>query len=407
MEEQAKKQEYIFGDTILSDKTAILYYHQARMWQKYQYKLVGDFDKQTGKYKISDDMLNELVATKKSVEKTQGDKKFLFAKCGKYVLRFVLKIGQVDPKTKYASLKFLEEYAFVEGGEKTQIATPVAYYKDVDDIYFEQKVNKVFNIQNKSESDDGKQMDNSEIAKKIFESMSLSEKLFSSILRLSKQKNKLYVTGMLKIFENSGKFGKFALRRYKALYDQYAKNLDPKSEKYWLVLKQIVDQIMLEEEKGLSKELSSTISKLRSKYLPSIDMVIDKAKNPPKKVEEKPIKLKGSGGLFFKGEAYKSDGVKKAASKKSGTFFWQENSEQSSLSRKSSWKENSNQNLENQTSENAIWGNSISQWREETEKVLDAIEQPIPQKDLKSEKQQSMAKKFVDKQKENQAMEMF
>ena len=42
---QQNEQKYVFWDTELTDKSAISYYAQAHLMQKYQNKLLGDFDK--------------------------------------------------------------------------------------------------------------------------------------------------------------------------------------------------------------------------------------------------------------------------------------------------------------------------------------------------------------------------
>ena len=373
MEDVAKKeneQKYVFWDTELTGQSTISYYAQAHLMQKYQNKLLGDFDK-TGNYKISDDVLKELVAVKKYVDKKQDDKTFLSAVCGKYVLKFVMQVGQVDNKTKYASLKFLEENALVGCGEKVTLTCAVAYYKDVDDKYFDEKTTKVFNIQKKPDGD-GKKFDNKDIAKKIFDTMSICDKLFSQIVKFSKDKDKLYVKGMLRIFENSGKFGQFALRRYKALVNQYGKSLDPKSEIFWFTLKQIIDQIMFEEEKKLSKEIAILLSKLRTKYVPAVEKTIEKAKNPPQKVEEKPIKLKGTGGLVFKPQLYKSGGGKKEQKKPSSSspYIEQEEKKQTATMKKKLKPEKSDEQTQQNESDTfgPTWFKKIKKWENEISK---------------------------------------
>jgi len=386
--EEAKKQEeqpkYFFWDTELTDKSAVSYYAQAHLLQKYQNRLLGDFDK-TGKYKISEDVLKELVAVKKYVDKKQDEKTFLSAVCGKYVLKFVMQIGQVDDKTKYASLKFLEENALVGCGEKVVVANALAYYKDVDDKYFDEKVCKVFNIRKQPEGD-GKKFDNKDSAKKIFDTLSTCDKLFSQILKFSKDKNKLYVKGMLRIFENSGKFGQFALRRYKALVNQYAKNLDPKSDLFWFTLKQIIDQIMFEEEKKLSKEIAILLSKIRTKYVPSVEKTIEKAKNPPKKVEEKPIKLKGTGGLVFKPQIYKSGGKKKETKVSSSSpYIPPEDQNKTATVQKPLQTEKTEEQKSRTDSDplDAIWLKKIQKWEDAISNyVNEEDEQTIEDEDM-------------------------
>ena len=387
MEEEKKQEEqpkYFFWDTELTDKSAVSYYAQAHLLQKYQNRLLGDFDK-TGKYKISEDVLKELVAVKKYVDKKQDEKTFLSAVCGKYVLKFVMQIGQVDDKTKYASLKFLEENALVGCGEKVVVANALAYYKDVDDKYFDEKVCKVFNIRKQPEGD-GKKFDNKDSAKKIFDTLSTCDKLFSQILKFSKDKNKLYVKGMLRIFENSGKFGQFALRRYKALVNQYAKNLDPKSDLFWFTLKQIIDQIMFEEEKNLSKEIAILLSKIRTKYVPSVEKTIEKAKNPPKKVEEKPIKLKGTGGLVFKPQIYKSGGKKKETKVSSSSpYIPPEDQNKTATVQKPLQTEKTEEQKSRTDSDplDAIWLKKIQKWEEAISNyVNEEDEQTIEDEDM-------------------------
>lgn len=305
MEENAQEIKYYYNDVELTEKVAVAYYKQAHYFEKLENKLLGNFDA-TGKYTISNEILKELVAIKKIVDNNADNKIFASAKCGKYKLKFVVEFGDIDKGNSYASMKLIEEFSQIAGEKKTLIFSPVVYYKDAKNDYFKDKIYKIFNLNNKIEGE-GQELNNEEFAKLIIKSMSIMENGFANVLKETKSKDKLYVENMLKIFEKSGKFGEFALRRYNFLLKEYAGMLNPKADNYYRILKQLIDKIMLEEEKNISKEVAILIQKLRNNYVASVDNIIEVViKNPPHKVEEKPIKLKGTGGLSFKPSVYKS-----------------------------------------------------------------------------------------------------
>ena len=313
---EQKLEKYVYFDVELTDSSVISYYKQAHYLQKLENKLLGDFNKD-GKYSISEPVLKELVSLHKTVDKIDNDKIYASAKVNKFKFNFVVEMGDIDHETKFASLKINEEFSFLAGDKKTIITLPVVYYKDANNQYFKEKIYKLFNLFEKQE-DEGKEFDNSELAKLIIKSLSVSDSVYKSFIKKSRAKDKLYVENMLKIFERSGKFGSFALRRYNALLKEYASVLNPKNENYYHLLKQIIDKIMMEEEKSVSKEVALLIQKLRTKYVKSVDNLIEVViKNPPKKVEEKPIVLKGDGGTVHVGKAYVAPKSKKAVAKKS------------------------------------------------------------------------------------------
>lgn len=297
MEEKTTKKQYFFDGAEITNDATIAYCKQLRYVQKLQNSLLGEFDGE-GKYVVANDMLKELCSLKKTIAKTEQDKIFLNAKCGKQNIAFVAEIGNIDAKTKYATLKLVENFCAIFGGEKTEMVSVVAYYKDENNIYFEQKVRKAFGIV--TDEGDGKEIDNQDIALLASKNFSNCKKHYDILVKQTKADDRLYVKRVLKLL-GEDEFGQFALRRYAALLKQYEKLLDPKSDNYYHILKQILDEILLKEEKSISKQVALTLQSLQKEYVQSIDQVIEVAiKNPPKKVEEKPIKLKGTGGLVFK-----------------------------------------------------------------------------------------------------------
>ena len=312
---EQKLEKYVYHDIELTDESVISYYKQSHYLQKLENKLLGDFDK-NGKYKISEPVLKELANIHKVIEKTEDGKMTATAKVNKFKFNFEVVVGDIDHETKYASLKLIEEFCLFKGDKKTLICTPVVYYKDANNQYFDDKILKLFNLHKKDESE-GKEFDNGELAKLIIKAMAVSDATLKSFIKQTRSKDKLYVLSMLKVFEVSGKFGEFALRRYNALLKEYASVLNPKDDNYYHILKQIIDKIMMEEEKSVSKETALLIQKLRAKYVKTIDNFIEVViKNPPKKVVEKPIVLKGDGGTVHTGTAFKETPSKKSAPRK-------------------------------------------------------------------------------------------
>lgn len=292
-----KTKSKLFYHSVEVDEKSTAYFLQELKLEQLENGLLGEFQSD-GKYVISEDILKILVSLYKKIKKQEETRIELEAKCGKVVFNFLVDFGTIGKETKYATLKLVENFSVFANDDVEDLVTPVLYYKDDNDIYFMSKVKKLFNIISEDESE-GKEKLNETLAKIILDKKAKMKVAFERYLQISRNKDKLYVKKMMMILENSGDFGKFILRRYNALSQEYAKLLDPKSKNYYRNLKKILDHLILNEN-NRPKEFDEMLGKLRTGYVSVNARIFEVAVNPPKKIKEEVIKLgKGPGGVKF------------------------------------------------------------------------------------------------------------
>ncbi len=279
------------------DEKSSTYFLQEIKIEQMENQLLGEFQAD-GKYVVSDEILKILASLFKTIKKQDDSRLELEAKCGNVVFKFFVDFGNLGRGTKYATLKFVENFSSFVGDNAEDLITPVLYYKDDDDIYFMTKVKKLFNIVSSDESE-GKNKQNEDLAKVLLDKKAKMKAEFERYLQISKNKDKLYVKKMLLLLDNSGEFGKFILRRYKILSHEFSKFLDPKKNDYYRNLKKLLDKIIL-NEKNRPKEFDEMLGKLRTSYSKVNYKILKIATEPPKKIKEEIIKLgKGLGGVKF------------------------------------------------------------------------------------------------------------
>ncbi|MBO4413058.1 MAG: hypothetical protein J5779_03485, partial [Clostridia bacterium] len=161
LEVEVKKQtwrDYETGE-IYEDSADISYYKCQLLTQKYESITIGDFNSE-GNYVIAREILEELVNANKYITDYENGTYHLVAKAANlvYELKFLLKITKKDSKM-VATLSLSEIFGDLE------LNTDIARYKDDDNMYFLQKVAKVFHIVEKKDAP-GKEEENENILEK-------------------------------------------------------------------------------------------------------------------------------------------------------------------------------------------------------------------------------------------------
>lgn len=287
------------------------YFMQELNIEKLEFSLIGEF-KSNGKYHIPENIISILVKLNKKIEKQEEQKLYLSAKCGKYIFNFIVDFGFLQQSEKYASLKLIEKNLDFFG-ELQEYVSPLVYYRDDNDIYFMEKVKKLFNIISENDDVEGKNKENEELALILIEKKDKNKKALDRYLLLSKNRDKIYVKNILKIFENSGEFGKFALKRYQKLLLEYHDKLNSKDISYYRNLRRLID-FVINNEKQQPKDFQTMIGKVRGLYAVNNEIIYNKSINPQKAPQEKAIKIAKD-----KGGGSKSSSGSKAKSKDSGS----------------------------------------------------------------------------------------
>ena len=127
---------------VYENSADILYYKTTLLEEKYKNLTIGDYNLE-GNYVISRELLEELVNVNKFISDYQDGVYHLVAKSlsGElFELRFYLRIKKEGGK----AIAILSLREIIEG--LADLETNIARYKDDDNIYFLQKVAKVFHI---------------------------------------------------------------------------------------------------------------------------------------------------------------------------------------------------------------------------------------------------------------------
>lgn len=308
----AKKMQvsYEYKGKTYDDQDMIAYFKHENYIHKVENKLLGDFD-ESGKYTIPNELLKVFLNLRKQIVKKDKQIYFLKSVCGKEVFEFKLEIGVVSKGESFAQLYLIEKAHNIVGDEKFEIITPVIFYTDDADVYFENKIKKIFNILSDDEVE-GRMKENETIALVLMEKIKFCGKVYERYLLESRLRDKIYIEKLLRILASDQIVGPRVLKKYEELLKKYEKVLSPANKNYYRVLKQLLDSILIEEEKNTSKEVALLIQRLRKIYVLANAQTIEAINTPEKKVESKQQKIKlpsGTGAITFKSA---SAGGKKA-----------------------------------------------------------------------------------------------
>ena len=232
-----------FTGEIFDTDLDIAYYKIQQREEIVNNNLLGKFTGE-GNYQIEKSILSELINANKYIYDVVEGSYALTAKFTKdkdYNLEFILTIikDETDGK-KVAILKLLEKYTSLDEQTTNNIKTVVAKYKDEDDMYFLQKVAKVFHIFDKRDYG-GKDAENDE---KLLEILSLRNKYKIWKIRLGENNeflSKFYLDKLIATLKNNpSEYSSFLLRRYEDLLLKFKDKTNTKN--YYKLLRLEMDK---------------------------------------------------------------------------------------------------------------------------------------------------------------------
>jgi hypothetical protein len=298
----------------------VAYYSYTLKTDKMQDALLGDYDQQ-GAYTLQQEDLKTLTKLNKVVAKKEDDVLYLKATCNTHEFSFFVKVESISKKKKVAQL-FLVENTSVITSKNDKIITPVSSYVDDNDIYFEEKYKKIFNVI--ADDEDGKKEQNNEIAKVLLGKIDFSSKVFNNYLLRTRLKDKIYVEKLIKLLQEDPSSAK-VLKKYQFMLTKTLPTLNVRDKNYYRVLKQLLDEVIEEERKTLSSNLNLIILRMRGSYIKANMPIMEVlTTNQKKKVNDKlassEIKLgKGAGLPSF--SYYSGVKSKKAAAKENAKKY--------------------------------------------------------------------------------------
>lgn len=335
MEKPALTQKvvYNFNGKEFSDDDVVGYLVHENYLRKLENTLIGDFDS-SGKYIIADELLKNFVALKKTIVSKQENIMKLTANCSKCNFNFIVEIGSASKQISWAELKLVEKFVSIKGNEPVEIISTIANYKDDNDAFFEAKVKKIFNIVLLDESN-GKE--NEVILTALLEKIKLMNETYEKYLQLSKTQNKIYIEKILNILKLDEQNGTILIKNFEALIKKYEKVLNPQKNDYFRILKQLLDEVLLNGEKTLTKQVADMTKKMRIAYNQANDKSIETVKTPVVKTEKKEIKIKlgsGPGAMSFKSSSSQNTKSSKPKEKYSSIYVEMSNKTQNTNEKK-------------------------------------------------------------------------
>ena len=279
---------------ILDAPEEIAYYKVEQNEQIIENLLLGEFDAD-GKYVIDKPFLEELVKVRKVIREQFDDKYILTSKLSEFgELKFTMQVLNAENGKKVAILKFIE-MSFNFDEDREVFRTYVASYKDDNDLFFMQKVFKVFNIV-RQEDYDGLDIDPEELLL-ILKRFKLLAMLRAKRIEGVDYISNVYVDEVLAILKKYPcKFSAYILRKYYGFLKEMA--MFAGSPKYFMKLRKFLDKIINSSKHEIPKDLMEEIKKSREGYAKNYKNVVEPIMEPvvaPKK-EAKKVETKSSGG---------------------------------------------------------------------------------------------------------------
>lgn len=297
------KVSYSYAGKEYDDQDFIEFVKQKNLVFRLANKLMGDFD-ESGKYEIPNETLVTLVGLKKKVVKSEKQTTYLKAECLKSVFYFEIEVGVFSKDQSYAQLYVIERAVRMIGEEAVAIKTPVVFYTDDSDAFFEKKYKQTFNVALKEEDEEeveGRKKENEELAKALLDNMRLMGIFHERYIAQTRVRDKLYLEKVLKKLAEDPKNAEL-LKLYEQMIKQLGKKLDPQSKSYYHDLKEILDKVLIQNEVRLDQEFVEYLRKLRKVYVTANTQTVEGFKPPEKetKAKLKKVKLKkGPGAMKF------------------------------------------------------------------------------------------------------------
>lgn len=301
------------------DATDILYYKNQLKDEKYQNELLGNFNSDAV-YSIDKELLQELINVNKYIIDNVDGVYYLVAKTLEMEFKFLLKF-KIDETAgkKIAALTLIEDFTSSEDNIFQEFHTVIARYSDENDMYFMQKVAKVFHIFDKRD-EDGKEKENEEILKNVLKLKKQLKNLKINIVETNEYLSKYYLDSVIAAFKKySCPFSEYMLRQYAILLEQQKGNINKKN--YYKILRIELDKL-IEASKKLCDDpnLLKALETQKQIFANNFDKFEDNLLNPPimavpKKEETKsasPAKSSSSSPAKKAASKAKKAGAKKA-----------------------------------------------------------------------------------------------
>lgn len=273
------------------DEIDILYYKNQLKDEKYQNELLGNFNSDAA-YSIDKELLQELINVNKYIIDNVDGVYYLVAKTLDMEFKFLLKF-KTDEKAgkKIATLTLIEGFTSADENIFQEFHTVIARYCDENDMYFMQKVAKVFHIFDKRD-EDGKEKENEEILKNVLKLKKQLKKLKINIVETNEYLSKYYLDSVIAAFKKySCPFSDYMLRQYAILLDQQKGNINKKN--YYKILRIELDKL-IEASKKLcdDPDLLKALETQKQIFANNFNKFEDNLMNPqimavPKKEEAK------------------------------------------------------------------------------------------------------------------------
>ena len=267
------------------------YYKNQLKDEKYQNELLGNFNSDAA-YSIDKELLQELIDVNKYIIDNVDGVYYLVAKTLDMEFKFLLKF-KTDEKSgkKIATLTLIEDFTSVDENIFQEFHTVIARYCDENDMYFMQKVAKVFHIFDKRD-EDGKEKENEEILKNVLKLKKQLKKLKINIVETNEYLSKYYLDSVIAAFKKYPcPFSEYMLRQYAILLEQQKNNINKKN--YYKILRIELDKL-IEASKKLCDEpdLLKALATQKQIFANNFDKFEDNLLNPqimatPKKEEAK------------------------------------------------------------------------------------------------------------------------
>lgn len=300
------------------DATDILYYKNQLKDEKYQNELLGNFNSDAV-YSIDKELLQELINVNKYIIDNVDGVYYLVAKTLEMEFKFLLKF-KIDETAgkKMAALTLIEDFTSSEDNIFQEFHTVIARYCDENDMYFMQKVAKVFHIFDKRD-EDGKEKENEEILKNVLKLKKQLKNLKINIVETNEYLSKYYLDSVIAAFKKYPcPFSDYMLRQYAILLEQQKGNINKKN--YYKILRIELDKL-IEASKKLCDDpnLLKALETQKQIFANNFDKFEDNLLSPqilavPKKEEVKSASSKSSSSSPAKKAASKAkkSGAKKA-----------------------------------------------------------------------------------------------
>ncbi len=245
--------------------------------------LLGSYNEKDT-YEIAMEVKDELIGLRKLITVYKQDYLLCEARILDTTLKFKIKFF-VDSfeSEKYASAYLLESYSSL--GKKIELETFLVNFKTANDHTFLDKLKDKFHLLTQEDLGEGKDIDNrNEILEKLLMTKKNTSKDMITEMGID---NRKYCNDILKILRTSKNYPKLE----KIIKERMAGiKADKNTAKYFALLKQILDQIILEYYDDLEEETKKWLDQVNQTYILIYMNKKKEVQKPKQKQQEEAVK---------------------------------------------------------------------------------------------------------------------